>query len=78
MKSKQNFSLIELLVVAAVIAVLIALLLPALNKAREPARRITCSNQLGQIMKAATLFRKPELFQFPEGSLRGFPNQIRK
>lgn len=56
MKTKQNFSLIELLVVVAVIAVLIALLLPALNKARESARRITCSNQLGQIMKATTFY----------------------
>ena len=67
---KRGFTLIELLVVIAIIAVLIALLLPAVQQAREAARRTQCKNNLKQMALAALNYESDNKC-FPGGSYSG-------
>src|SRR5262245_4673754 len=69
---RMAFTLVELLVVIAIIGMLMALLLPAVNSAKETARRTECLNHLKQLALAA------QQYETSKSELPGYANQIAK
>ena len=60
-----GFTLVELLVVIGIIALLLAILMPALNRAREQARRVQCGNNIRQLLTAVMMYVSENRQQLP-------------
>jgi len=74
-RSSQGFTLVELLVVIAIIGILVGLLLPAVQAAREAARRMQCSNNLKQIGLSIHNYESAHK-RYPMGSVDDDPREV--
>lgn len=76
-RSRSGFTLVELLVVIAIIGILVALLLPAIQAARESARRTQCVNNLKQMGLAVLNYESARKY-FPRGRWNLIPTDLGK
>jgi prepilin-type N-terminal cleavage/methylation domain-containing protein len=70
---RRGFSLVELLVVFGIVAIMIGILLPALNRAREAARRTSCLNNVRQLVSAALIYAADNRDHLPEAASANTP-----
>lgn len=75
LRKRRGFTLVELLVVIAIIGILVGLLLPAVQAAREAARRMQCGNNLKQIGLAIHNYESA-FKRFPHGSVDNDPRDL--